>query len=188
MRKEAKEKVEEIISEMRETSMHGISAGAAVSAFFAGVFIIMMGVIGIVAYLNGESYFGTRQWSAMSSLVIVIVLSLIVYFGMTERCGCLLMAEAVDEDTDDGSEIDEIDETDDANDESSELSPLWIFATSALICVVFLAWLLIMGGFCYAAGKMDDAGFSVAEVAVIETLVAIALGITLNRFCKRETH
>lgn len=185
MRKEAKEKVEEIISEMRETSMHGISAGAAVSAFFAGVFIIMMGVIGIVAYLNGESYFGTRQWSAMSSLVIVIVLSLIVYFGLTERCGCLLMAEAVDEDTDDVSEINE---TDDANDESSELSPLWIFATSALICMVFLAWLFMMGGFCYAAGKMDDAGFSVVEVTVIETLVAIALGITLNRFCKRETH
>lgn len=185
MRKEAKEKVEEIISEMRETSMHGISAGAAVSAFFAGVFIVTMVVIGIAAYLNGESYFGTRQWSAMSSLVIVIVLSLIVYFGLTERCGCLLMAEAVDEDTDDGSEINE---TDDANGESSELSPLWIFATSALICVVFFAWLFMMGGFCYAAGKMDDAGFSVTEVTVIETLVAIALGITLSRFCKRETH
>lgn len=185
MRKEAKEKVEETMSEMREISVYGISAGAVVSAFFAGVFIVTMVVIGIATYLNGGSCFGTRQWSAMFSLVIVIVLSLIVYFVLTGKCGYLLMAEAVDEDTDDGSEINE---TDDANGESSELSPLWIFATSALICVVFFAWLFIMGGFCYAAGKMDDAGFSVVEVAGIETLVAIALGITLNRFCKRETY
>ena len=175
MRKEAKEKARGIISVIRAISVYGIGAGAAVSVFFAGMLTVVEVAIGVTTYLNDGSFFGTRQWSIMISLWVIVILSLVVYFVLTKKCGSLL-TEVINEDVDNP---DVTDETDDADDGSSKVPPLWMLAALTLLCAVFFAWLFVMGCFCYAAGEMDAAGFSVAEVAVIEALVAVVMSVML---------
>lgn len=107
------------------------------------------------------------------------MLSLAMYYTLRERCGRLLT-----NDTDENAKICEPNEAEDANE--ATVSPLWAFAAAIMVLLVSFAWLFVMGCFCYAAGELDTAGFSVVEVTAIEVLVAAVLGVILNKVCEFE--
>lgn len=188
MKKEAeelKEMTRELITAARVGCTYGVYAGAAGSAFLAGILAVVVVAIDVLC-LNAADLFGTRQWSITLSLVVIMVLSLAMFYVLRERYGDLL---ASDSDTDDTNDADEATETAEAVgiDGTDDGFPVLLeVVSSALTCLIALAWLGGMWGFCYAAGELDTAGFGVAEVVAIETLVAAVLGVILNKVCSVE--